>query len=89
MHQSIDTKAINSDRIPPVHAQSIALVSKHYLLKVLIQLPRSIDDHAITYLTSYLAFFFILQSILYKESPLNWPLLFGGATIEEKQEIPP
>ena len=72
-------KAINSDGIAPVHAQSVALVSKHNLLNAFIQLPRNMEDHAIAHFTPYFAFFFILQSIVYRDSPQNkrffilWP----------------
>ena len=64
-------KAINSDGIHPAHAQFVVVVSKHYLLKALIQLLRNIEDHATAHFTLCFAFFFILQSILYRESLQN------------------
>ena len=78
------TCAVHAWSIAPVHAWSIALVSKHYLSKALIQLPRNIEDHAV----AHFAFFFILQSILYRESLQNWWFLFYGQTIVEKHKIP-
>ena len=50
-------KAVNSDVIARPHAQFVAVVPKHYLLKALIQLPRSIEDHAIAHFTLYFVFF--------------------------------
>ena len=57
-------KAINNDVIAPAHAQSVVLLSKHYLLKDLIQLLRNVEDHIISYFTPYFAFFLTVQSIL-------------------------
>ena len=54
-------KAINSNGIAHARAPSTAVVSKHYLSKALIQLPRNIDDHAIAHFSQNLAFFLILQ----------------------------
>ena len=62
---------------------------KHCHSKTFIQLPRNEEDHAIAYFTLYFAYFFTLQSILYKESPQNWRVLSCGQTIEEKHKIPP
>ena len=56
--------------------KSIVLVSKQGLSKTLIQFPRNIEDHTIAHFTPYFAFFFILQSILYRESPQNQRFYF-------------
>ena len=58
-----------------------------YVLEAPIQLLSNREDHAIAHLTSYFAFFFILQCTLYRESPPNWQFLFCGQTIEEKHII--
>ena len=65
MHQSRDTKQFNSDGIAPMHAQSVALVSKHDPLKAFIQLPRNIKNRGIAHFTPYFAFFVILRSLLF------------------------
>ena len=87
--QSRDTKQFNSDGIAPVHAQSVALVSKHDPLKAFIQLPRNIKNRTIAHFTPYFAFFVIFQSILYRESPQNRQFLFCDQTTEEKHKITP
>ena len=47
----------NSNGFAPAHAQSVAYVSKHYLLKALIHLSRNIEDHAIAHFTHILCSF--------------------------------
>ena len=58
--------------------KSIVYVSKQGLSKTLIQFAKNIEDHTIAHFIPYFAFFFILQSILYREIPqirdfILWP----------------
>ena len=46
-------------------------MSKHFLPKALIQLPRNTEDNAVAHFNSYFAFFITVQSILYGESSQN------------------
>ena len=71
MHHSRVTKQSIVTGLSPVHAQSVVVMSKLYLSKGLIQLPRNIEDHEKAHFTSYFAFLFGLQSILYRECPQN------------------
>ena len=54
------------------HMHSPLFLCLGKLQKILVQLPRNIEDHEIAHFTLCFAFFFILQSILYGESPWNW-----------------
>ena len=80
-------KAINSDGISSVHAQSVVLVSKHDLYKALSEFPRYMEDHAIADFTPYFALCFIVQSILYRKRPQNWRFSFCGQSVGEKHEV--
>ena len=51
MHQSRDKKQSITTGIAPAHAQSVVLISKHYLL-----------DGAIAHVTTYFAFSYLLNT---------------------------
>ena len=71
-------KEIKSGRIAPAHVQSVVLVSKHYLLKALIQFSRNREScYNSFYFIFYVLFHFAMYLVQAEPSKLAifilWP----------------
>ena len=83
MHQSRDRKAINIDGNAPRYAHSVVLVSKLCLSKVVIQLPRNIEEHEIAHVTPYFVFFHFAINLV-KREPSKLAIFILWPTVVEK-----